>query len=119
MAAALGYGDADDLMADISQAARTVAWITDAVLHRMHLRSTRRRWRRKVRELGHRIRIVDETLQLDDDAPVATDPVKLIWSTSGWPESAAPASSPVPGTRFRAPGGRPVGTGRVPPRSAV
>ena len=75
VAAALGYGDADDLMADISQAARTVAWITDAVLHRMHLRSTRRRWRRKVRELGHGIRIVDETLQLDDDAPVATDPV--------------------------------------------
>jgi [protein-PII] uridylyltransferase len=75
VAAALGYGDADDLMADVSQAARTVAWITDAVLHRMHLRSTRRRWRRKVRELGHGIRIVDETLQLDDDAPIASDPV--------------------------------------------
>lgn len=75
VAAALGYGDADDLMADVSQAARTVAWITDAVLHRMHLRSTRRRWRRKVHDAGHGIRIADETLTLDDDAPVATDPV--------------------------------------------
>lgn len=75
VAAALGYGDADDLMADVSQAARTVAWITDAVLHRMHLRSNRRRWRTKVREMGHGIRIVDETLHLLDDAPVATDPV--------------------------------------------
>jgi len=75
VASALGYGDADDLMADISQAARTVAWITDAVLHRMHLRSTRRRWRSKVRDMGHGIRLVDETLLLDDDAPVTSDPV--------------------------------------------
>ncbi len=75
VAAALGHGDADDLMADISQAARTVAWITDAVLHRMHLRSNRRRWRSKVREMGHGIRLVDETLHLVDDAPVASDPV--------------------------------------------
>jgi [protein-PII] uridylyltransferase len=75
VAAALGHGDADDLMADISQAARTVAWITDAVLHRMHLRSTRRRWRKKIRDVGHGIRLVDETLLLDDDAPVSSDPV--------------------------------------------
>ncbi|MEQ8842966.1 MAG: [protein-PII] uridylyltransferase [Acidimicrobiales bacterium] len=75
VASALGYGDADDLMAEISQAARTVAWITDAVLHRMHLRSTRRRWRKKVRDVGHGIKITDETLLLDDDAPVSTDPV--------------------------------------------
>jgi len=75
VASALGYGDADDLMADVSQAARTVAWITDAVLHRMHLRSTRRRWRSKVRDAGHGIRLVDETLLLDDDAAVSSDPV--------------------------------------------
>jgi [protein-PII] uridylyltransferase len=75
VASALGYSDADDLMADLAQAARTVAWITDAVLHRMHLRSTRRRWRSKVRDAGHGIRLVDETLLLDDDAPVSSDPV--------------------------------------------
>jgi [protein-PII] uridylyltransferase len=75
VASALGYGDADDLMADVSQAARTVAWITDAVLHRMHLRSTRRRWRSRVRAVGHGIRLVDETLLLDDDAKVSSDPV--------------------------------------------
>lgn len=75
VASALGYGDADDLMADVSQAARTVAWITDAVLHRMYLRSTRRRWRSRVRTVGHGIRLVDDTLVLDDDAPVSTDSV--------------------------------------------
>ena len=75
IAAALGYGDAYDLMAAISSAARTVAWVTDAVLHRMHLRANRRRRRRKIRDVGHGIRIADETLHLLDDAPVATDPV--------------------------------------------
>lgn len=75
VAAALGFSDADELMAEVALAARTVAWITDAVLHRLHLRSTRRRWRRKVRDLGHGIQIVDETLHLLDEAPVATDPV--------------------------------------------
>ncbi len=75
VASALGYGDADDLMAAVAAAARTVGWITDAVLHRIHLRSTRRRWRRKIRDFGNGIQVVDETLRLLDDAPVATDPV--------------------------------------------
>jgi [protein-PII] uridylyltransferase len=75
VAAALGYGDADDLMAEVASAARTVAWITDAVLHRMHQRANRRRWRSKVRDFGHGIQIIDETLHLLDDAPVSTDPV--------------------------------------------
>ncbi|MFT7610103.1 MAG: [protein-PII] uridylyltransferase [Candidatus Aldehydirespiratoraceae bacterium] len=75
VAAALGFGDADDLMAEVASAARTVAWITDAVLHRMHQRANRRRWRSKVRDFGHGIQIIDETLTLLDDAPVSTDPV--------------------------------------------
>jgi [protein-PII] uridylyltransferase len=75
VASALGYGDADDLMAAVAAAARTVGWITDAALYRIHLRSTRRRWRKKIRDFGNGIQVVDETLRLLDDAPVATDPV--------------------------------------------
>lgn len=65
----LGYGDADELMADVAAAGRTVSWIVDAVLHRVHLRS-RRRWLRKTRSVGHGIEIVDNTLRLLPDAPV-------------------------------------------------
>jgi [protein-PII] uridylyltransferase len=75
VASALGYGDADELMADVAGAARTVAWIADAVLHRIDLRSSRRRWRHKVRDFGHGIQVVDETLHLLDEAPVDRDPV--------------------------------------------
>ena len=76
VAAALGYGDADELMAALAAAARSVAWITDAVLHRIHLRSQRRRFRRpRTVAHGHGIEVVDRTLQLADDAPVTTDPV--------------------------------------------
>ena len=76
VAAALGYGDADELMAALAAAARSVAWIEDAVLHRIHLRSQRRRLRRpKTVGHGHGIEVVDRTLRLTDDAPVVTDPV--------------------------------------------
>jgi len=69
----LGYGDADELMADVAAAGRTVSWIVDAVLHRIHLRS-RRRWVRKTRDVGHGIQIADNTLRLVPDAP-AHDPL--------------------------------------------
>ncbi len=75
VAAVLGYADADELMADLAGAARTVAWIMDAALHRIHQRSTRRRRRHRVRDHGHGIQVVDETVRLVDDAPVETDPV--------------------------------------------
>ena len=58
VAAALGYADADDLMADVASSARSVAWIVDAALHRIHKRGGRRRWRRKVKEFGHGIQVV-------------------------------------------------------------
>lgn len=73
VAARLGYRDADALMAEVAAAGRTVSWIQDAVLHRIHLRS-RRRWRRKTRDLGHGIQISDNTLRLEPDTPV-DDPV--------------------------------------------
>ena len=74
VAAALGFGDADDLMAAVAGAARTVSWIQDSVLHRIHQRGRRRRWLKKNRDLGHGIVLVDDTLTLVPEAP-ADDPV--------------------------------------------
>jgi len=76
VAPALGYGDADELMADIAAAGRSVAWIEDAVLHRVHVRGTRRRrFRNKAARHGHGIEVLDDTLDLTDEAEVANDPV--------------------------------------------
>jgi len=74
VAAALGYGDADDLVAAVAGAARTVSWIQDSVLHRVHQRGRRRRWLKKSRDLGHGLQLVDDTLTLSADAS-ADDPV--------------------------------------------
>lgn len=75
VASVLGYADADDLMADVAAAGRTVSWIQDAVMHRIHVRSSRRRWRRTTRSVGHGIQIVDETLCLAPEADVHNDAV--------------------------------------------
>ena len=74
VAAALGYGDADDLVAAVAGAARTVSWIQDSVLHRVHQRGRRRRWLKKNRDLGHGLQLVDDTLTLSADA-AADDPI--------------------------------------------
>lgn len=71
----LGYADADALMADVASAGRTVSWVHDAVMHRIDLRSSRKRWRRHSREVGHGIEIVDDTLVLSDAADVDGDPI--------------------------------------------
>lgn len=68
VAAALNYQDADHLMADVSAAGRTVAWIEDAVLHRIHRQGRRHRLLSRPRDLGFGIRLVDDTLELTADA---------------------------------------------------
>lgn len=75
VAAALGYEDADALMAAVAAAARSVAWITDAALHRIHAHKSLRRFRPRVRDMGNGIKIVDETLRFDDGAAISTDPI--------------------------------------------
>ncbi len=76
VARALDYRDADELMADIAAAGRSVAWIEDAVLHRVHVRGSRsRRFRSKAVRYGHGIEVLDDTLNLTDDAEIANDPV--------------------------------------------
>lgn len=74
VAAALGFGDADDLMAAVAGAARTVSWIQDSVLHRVHQRGRRRRWLKKSRDLGHGLQLVDDTLTMSA-AAAADDPI--------------------------------------------
>ena len=43
---------------------------------------------------------------------VATEPVNEMRAMPGWATSAAPASSPMPCTTFRTPGGRPASSAR-------
>ena len=52
-------------------------------------------------------------------APTATEPVKEMWSMPGCAASAAPASSPRPGTTLSAPGGRPASAAIAAKASAV
>ena len=77
VAAALQLDDADHLMAAVAGAARTIAWIQDSVLHRIHQRGRRRRWLSKTKDLGHGIQLIDDTLSLTEDADV-TDPVLML-----------------------------------------
>ena len=63
VAAALGYADADALMAAIAEAGRTIAWVADDVWRRRALWSSRAqpaaaarraaRWQRRSRGPGH------------------------------------------------------------------
>ncbi len=71
----LSYTDADALMADIAVASRSVAWIEDAVLHRLHVRDSRRRFRSKPVRCGHGIEVLDDTLYLTDEADIEGDAV--------------------------------------------
>ncbi len=75
VASVLHYSDADDLMADVAAAGRTISWVHDAVMHRIHVRSSQRRWRRTTRSLGHGVQLVDETLRLAPEADVHHDAV--------------------------------------------
>ena len=52
-------------------------------------------------------------------APTATEPVNETWRTPGWADSAAPASSPRPGTTFSAPAGSPAACAMRAKASAV
>ncbi|RMH87244.1 MAG: [protein-PII] uridylyltransferase [Actinomyces sp.] len=79
VAAALGYGDADELMTAVATAGRSTAWLVDAVTHRIDL-ETRRRGRRLRRRrepapefVDADLVLVDGTLELAEGVDV-TDP---------------------------------------------
>ena len=79
VADALGYGDADLLMAAVAEAARTVTGIEDAVLHRIHKRGRRRRWLARSRDLGHGILLAEETLTLPTMPPSVIRSCRCGW----------------------------------------
>jgi [protein-PII] uridylyltransferase len=82
VAAALGYADADELMAAIATASRTIEWISGAALHRRSRPRPRRRFLRAGRtertNVGGGMFIAGGTLQLEDGAPVESDPVMAL-----------------------------------------
>ncbi len=72
VAAALGHDDADDLMAEVAEAARRIAWHSDEVWIRMA--DTRRRRnplrRRSIVEVAPGVTVADGLVQLDRQADV-------------------------------------------------
>ena len=72
VAEALGYADADALMAAVAGAARAVEWLTDDAFDRVSLGGSRRRGRGRERRLGNAVVLRDGQIHLDD--PVSSDP---------------------------------------------
>jgi [protein-PII] uridylyltransferase len=79
VASALRYKDADALMAAIAKAARSIAWTSDLVWHRIaQSRRGRRLFRDKPREIAPGVVLEDRTVRVTSEAPVAEDPVLLL-----------------------------------------
>ncbi len=72
-AVAAGHSDADRLMAEISAAARTVAWIADETWGRVGRTISRRR-----EPVAPGVVLVDGEVELDDGANPATDPTLVM-----------------------------------------
>ncbi len=83
VAAALGYADADELMTAVAAAGRSVAWLVDAVTHRIELevRHRGRRVRRRADPVAEFVDgdlvLVEGTLELADDADVSDPTLPL------------------------------------------
>jgi len=114
VAAALGYPDADALMAAISQAGRTVAWTSDDTWRRVRssLRGPRGRLAQRDRDLRHGVVLRDGEVRVDvdvlrvdpsmplqvaaaaaeHDVPIARDTLVLL------PSSGPPLPDPWPTT---------------------
>jgi [protein-PII] uridylyltransferase len=79
VASALDIRDADVLMKSIAASARTIAWTSDTVWHRV--KSTRRRgriFRDRKREVSPGVLLEDRAIRLAPGAPVADDPALVL-----------------------------------------
>jgi len=72
VAAALGYPDADALMAALAGAARAIEWLTDDAFDRVSLAGSRFRRRPRERRLGNGVTLRDGQVHLD--AALAAEP---------------------------------------------
>ncbi|HET9770416.1 MAG TPA: [protein-PII] uridylyltransferase, partial [Acidimicrobiia bacterium] len=80
VAADLGYGDADALMADVAAAARTIAWISDETWDRIlsSFKGPRGRSARADRHCGPGIVVRDGVVELTADADPLSDPTLVL-----------------------------------------
>jgi [protein-PII] uridylyltransferase len=92
VAAALGDADADALMARLSTAARTVAWVSDEVWRRVERTLL---WRSRVfrrdRPLGEGLRLRAGEVHVEDDTDPAADPTLVLRAGA----AAAVADAPI------------------------
>lgn len=79
IADALGFADADDLMAAVASSARTIAWTSDATWHRI------RRWLRgragsrgRAREVAPGVVLEDRDIRIEPGVDLADDPVAAL-----------------------------------------
>jgi len=80
VAGALGYRDADDLMRDLSTAARSIAWVSDELWARVgaSLEGPFRRRLWKDRDVAPGVLLREGTIQLAQGADPATDPLLVL-----------------------------------------
>ena len=92
VAAALGYGDADDLMAAVARSARAIAWVTDDAWRRVRswLAGPKGRLAGADRQLGAGILLRDGEVVLD--AAAVIDAASPLWAGVAAAESGAPLS---------------------------
>jgi [protein-PII] uridylyltransferase len=96
VANALGIGDADVLMAHVSGAARTIAWVSDEAWRRVRssLAGPRGRALRGERSLGAGLLLRDDEVHVDRDADVAADPTIVVRAGAAAAELGAPIDRP-------------------------
>jgi [protein-PII] uridylyltransferase len=79
VAEALGWTDADELMRDVAQAARTIAWTSDDAWARIDSSLTGPLGRaRRARDLGGGLLLRDGEVAIADDVDVAGDPAAAL-----------------------------------------
>jgi len=80
VAAALGYGDADDLMRDLSSAARSIAWVSDDLWARVEssLEGPFRRRLFRDKDVAPGVILREGTVQLALGADPAADPLLVL-----------------------------------------
>ncbi len=98
VAARMGHGDADRLMADVAAAAGAVAWVGDGVWRSLRLEARgARRWpgRRRSRDLGTGIRVDGDRLHLVGDGEADGDPLVVLRAAAAAATSGAYLDRPM------------------------
>jgi [protein-PII] uridylyltransferase len=97
IAADLGYGDADALMAEVAAAARTIAWTSDETWDRIlsSVKGPRGRSAPADRHVGPGIVIRDNVVELTADADLLSDPTLVLRAAAAAAEAGLRLSRPA------------------------